>query len=102
MQAGISALRTGWVLAVKAPFTRILPRGGSKVVSFVPPWSIQRLANTMVRVAIFLAASAAITQVSWRSLKDLRSHGFCCFFAFELLSALILLNLPTSFGLRRI
>ena len=51
----------------------------------------------MVRVAIFLAASAAITQLSWRSLRDLRSHGFYRFFAFELLSALILLNVPRWF-----
>ena len=51
----------------------------------------------MVRVAIFLTASAAIIQLSWRSLKDLRSHGFYRFFAFELLSALILLNVPVWF-----
>jgi protein-S-isoprenylcysteine O-methyltransferase Ste14 len=51
----------------------------------------------MVRVAIFLAALAAITQLSWRSLRDLRSHGFYRFFAFELLSALILLNVPLWF-----
>jgi protein-S-isoprenylcysteine O-methyltransferase Ste14 len=51
----------------------------------------------MVRVAIFLAVSAAITQLSWRSLRDLRSHGFYRFFAFELLSALILLNVPMWF-----
>jgi protein-S-isoprenylcysteine O-methyltransferase Ste14 len=51
----------------------------------------------MVRVAIFLAVSAAVTQLSWWSLRDLRSHGFYRFFAFELLSALILLNLPMWF-----
>jgi protein-S-isoprenylcysteine O-methyltransferase Ste14 len=51
----------------------------------------------MVRVAIFLFSSAAITQLSWRSLRDLRAHGFYRFFAFELLSALILLNLPMWF-----
>jgi protein-S-isoprenylcysteine O-methyltransferase Ste14 len=51
----------------------------------------------MVRVAIFLAASAGITQISWRSLKDLRCHGFYRFFAFELLTALILLNVPMWF-----
>ena len=52
---------------------------------------------TLVRVAIFFAASAAIIQLSWRSLRDLRSHGFYRFFAFELLSALILLNIPMWF-----
>ena len=51
----------------------------------------------MVRFTIFLAASAAIIQLSWRSLKDLRSHGFYRFFAFELLSGLILLNVPVWF-----
>jgi protein-S-isoprenylcysteine O-methyltransferase Ste14 len=35
--------------------------------------------------------------LSWRSLRDLRSHGFYRFFAFELLSALILLNVPMWF-----
>jgi protein-S-isoprenylcysteine O-methyltransferase Ste14 len=47
-----------------------------------------------VRVAIFFAASAAIIRLSWRSLRNLSSHGFYRFFAFELLSALILLNVP--------
>ena len=56
-----------------------------------------RLVITLVRVAIFFAASAAIIQLSWRSLRDLRSHGFYRFFAFELLSALILLNIPMWF-----
>ena len=56
-----------------------------------------RLAMTLVRVAIFFAASAAIIQLSWRSLRDLRSHGFYRFFAFELLTALILLNVPMWF-----
>lgn len=51
----------------------------------------------MVRVAIFFAASAAFIVLSWRSLRDLRSHGFYRFFAFELLSALILLNAPVWF-----
>ena len=56
-----------------------------------------RLANTLVRVAIFFAASAAIILLSWRPLRDLRSHGFYRFFAFELLAALILLNVPVWF-----
>jgi len=57
----------------------------------------ERLANTLVRVAIFFAASAAIVLLSWRPLRDLRSHGFYRFFAFELLAALILLNVPVWF-----
>ena len=51
----------------------------------------------MIRLAIFLAVSAAITWLSWRSLRDLRAHGFYRFFAFELLSALVLLNAPEWF-----
>ncbi len=50
-----------------------------------------------MRVAIFFAVSAVILRLSWRSLRDLRSHGFYRFFAFELLSALILLNAPMWF-----
>jgi protein-S-isoprenylcysteine O-methyltransferase Ste14 len=56
-----------------------------------------RLAETLVRVAIFFAASGAFILLSWRPLRDLRSHGFYRFFAFELLSALILLNVPMWF-----
>lgn len=51
----------------------------------------------MLRVVLFIAASAAILPLSWRSLKDLRTHGFYRFFAFELLLALILLNAPLWF-----
>jgi hypothetical protein len=100
VQGVILALRTGWILAVKAPCTRTLWRRGSKLPSFVPSGSIHRLANTMVRVALFLAVSAAITQLSWRSRRDLRSHGFYRFFAFELPSALILLNARCGFATR--
>jgi Putative protein-S-isoprenylcysteine methyltransferase len=56
-----------------------------------------RLAETLVRVAIFFAASGAFILLSWRPLRDLRSHGFYRFFAFEFLSALILLNAPVWF-----
>ena len=51
----------------------------------------------MARVVLFLLASAGIVRVSWRPLRDLRSHGFYRFFAFELLAALILLNAPMWF-----
>ncbi len=51
----------------------------------------------MFRLVVFVAASAAILVVSWRSLRDLRAHGFYRFFAFELLLTLILLNLPVWF-----
>ncbi|MGB9455072.1 MAG: hypothetical protein WCB12_03455 [Bryobacteraceae bacterium] len=58
---------------------------------------VERLANTLVRVVIFFAVSAAFIGLSWRPLRDLRSHGFYRFFAFELLSALILLSAPVWF-----
>jgi protein-S-isoprenylcysteine O-methyltransferase Ste14 len=51
----------------------------------------------MLRVALFFAASVAILPLSWRSLKDLRTHGFYRLFAFEMLLALILLNAPVWF-----
>ncbi len=55
------------------------------------------LTSEMVRFAIFFAASAAIIRLSWRSVRDRRSHGFYRFFAFELLTALVLLNVPAWF-----
>ena len=51
----------------------------------------------MLRATLFFAASAAILPLSWRSLKDARTHGFYRFFAFELLLGLIFLNAPTWF-----
>jgi len=51
----------------------------------------------MWRGGIFLAASVVFTWLSWRSLSDWRAHGFYRFFAFELLSALILRNVPIWF-----
>jgi protein-S-isoprenylcysteine O-methyltransferase Ste14 len=53
---------------------------------------LYKLEKAMVRLAIFLAVSAGIIWLSWRSLKDFRAHGFFRFFAFEFLLALILLN----------
>ncbi len=55
------------------------------------------LASVIVRVAVFLLASAAIVRLSWQSLKDRHSHGFYRFFAFESLVGLILLNVPVWF-----
>ncbi len=51
----------------------------------------------MLRFVLFCAASFAILPLSWRSLRDFRTHGFYRFFAFELLLALILLNAPLWF-----
>jgi protein-S-isoprenylcysteine O-methyltransferase Ste14 len=53
--------------------------------------------QSMIRLALFAAATAAIFGLSSRSLRSFRVHGFYRFFAFELLLALILLNLPVWF-----
>jgi len=52
----------------------------------------------MLRVAIFFLASGAILPLSWRALRDLRTHGFYRFFSFESLLALVLLNAPFWFS----
>jgi protein-S-isoprenylcysteine O-methyltransferase Ste14 len=51
----------------------------------------------MLRLTLFVAASALFLRLSWRSLRDARAHGFYRFFAFELLLALVLLNAPVWF-----
>jgi protein-S-isoprenylcysteine O-methyltransferase Ste14 len=51
----------------------------------------------MFRLAIFVAVSAAFLLLSWRFRRSPRSHGFYRFFAFELLAALILWNVPHWF-----
>ncbi len=53
--------------------------------------------DPMLRLAIFFAGSTGVVLLSWRSLRCFRSHGFYRFFAFELLLALILLNVPVWF-----
>ena len=49
------------------------------------------------KLIIFAVVSAGIVHVSWNSLRNLRSHGFFRFFAFESLLVLILLNLAHWF-----
>lgn len=51
----------------------------------------------MIRVAIFLIVSIIIIWFSWPSLNKPSSHGFPRFFAFELVLALVLLNLKYWF-----
>lgn len=51
----------------------------------------------MVRVSVFFVVSVALLVFSRRSLRDWHAHGFYRFFAFELVSALILLNSPMWF-----
>ena len=52
----------------------------------------------MFRLIAFAVVSGVIVFVSWASLRDMRSHGFFRFFAFESLLVLILLNLGHWFS----
>jgi len=47
----------------------------------------------MMKFALFVALSVGIVSISWKSLKNRRSHGFFRFFAFELILILILMNI---------
>jgi len=51
----------------------------------------------MWQVIVFVAASLVISYISRRSLANLRSHGFYRFFAWELMLALLVLNVPHWF-----
>ena len=53
--------------------------------------------NSVVRVTLFFVVFVALLVFSRRSLRDWHSHGFYRFFAFALVSALILLNSPVWF-----
>jgi|WetSurMetagenome_2_1015567.scaffolds.fasta_scaffold42102_2 protein-S-isoprenylcysteine O-methyltransferase Ste14 len=44
------------------------------------------------KIVILLVCSVVIIFVSWKSLKNIKSHGFYRFFAFELILFLILYN----------
>ena len=45
-----------------------------------------------IKLVIFLLSSIGIIILSWESLKNVKSHGFYRFFAFELILFLILFN----------
>jgi protein-S-isoprenylcysteine O-methyltransferase Ste14 len=47
----------------------------------------------VLKVIVFVALSAGLAYVSWASLRVPRSHGFHRFFAWELILALVLLNI---------
>jgi len=53
--------------------------------------------DAMLGLAIFVVVSIPIVAVSWRPLRDPRSHGFYRFFAFEFVLVLILLNVQWWF-----
>lgn len=51
----------------------------------------------MVQLIIFIIISAVIIFVSWKPLRNRRSHGFFRFFAFESILGLLVLNLEYWF-----
>ena len=50
-----------------------------------------------LKIIVFLIVSAGLVWMSWSSMRDLRSHGFYRFFAFEVIVILILLNIDYWF-----
>jgi len=54
--------------------------------------------GTLLKGIIFLAGSLGIAWVSRSSLREVRSHGFYRFFAWEAILALILLNVDQWFA----
>jgi len=50
-----------------------------------------------IRLMLFIAATAGIAAISWRTMRNFRSHGFFRFFAWIAIAALILWNLPHWF-----
>ena len=51
----------------------------------------------MVKFIIFIVVTAGIVFYSWKSLRQLRSHGFFRFFAWEAILLLVLLNVDYWF-----
>jgi protein-S-isoprenylcysteine O-methyltransferase Ste14 len=51
----------------------------------------------MIRWIAFVLLSLPLVALSWKSLHDSRSHGFYRFFAWEVILALFLLNVPVWF-----
>ncbi|MDJ0622219.1 MAG: isoprenylcysteine carboxylmethyltransferase family protein [Desulfocapsaceae bacterium] len=48
----------------------------------------------MIRLLIFIVATFFFLRISWRALKNRRTHGFYRFFVFEIILVLVLLNHP--------
>lgn len=51
----------------------------------------------MVRLVLFLAATVFFLRISWKALKNRKTHGFYRFFVFEIILILVLLNHPHWF-----
>ncbi len=52
---------------------------------------------TSPKIIAFLIATVVLLFVSWNSLRNVRSHGFYRFFAWEAIGALLLLNIDRWF-----
>ena len=46
----------------------------------------------VIRILMFFFGSFLLLALSWRSLRNIRSHGFYRFFAFEIILILLLVN----------
>jgi protein-S-isoprenylcysteine O-methyltransferase Ste14 len=53
--------------------------------------------TTVIRILLYILASAFFLKISWRPLHNPRSHGFYRFFVFEGVLILFLLNAPYWF-----
>ncbi len=53
--------------------------------------------SIVIRIIIFVSGSIYFTILSWRTIRNPKSHGFYRFFAFESILLLILLNIPFWF-----
>ena len=52
----------------------------------------------IIRLVLFIAATAFVIFISWRTIFNIRSHGFFRFIAWEAIIALIIYNLPHWFS----
>ncbi len=55
-----------------------------------PPYASDMIPQ--LKIAVFLVVTAGLLWLSWRSLRDVRSHGFYRFFAWGAILALVLVN----------
>lgn len=49
----------------------------------------------LIQIIAFLISTIFLITISWKSLSNIKVHGFYRFFVFELIVALIILNLPS-------
>ena len=51
-----------------------------------------------IRLVLFIATTGVVIFISWRTIFNLRSHGFFRFISWEAIAALIIWNLPYWFS----